>query len=316
MAEHTEDGPEAEATDAARPEAAGGELDDVAADAAETGEIAEQGDEVAEAHEDAERGDAAAELAPLGDEARRALEAVLMVADQPIEAALLAQLVERSPQQVEDLLAGLAASYEEDGRGFQLVRVAGGWRFQSHEDLSPYVERFVLSGQSARLSAAALETLAIVAYKQPISRAQVSAIRGVNVDGVMRTLQQRGYIAEVGKDPGPGQPSMFGTTSLFLEKLGLNEVDELPSLGDFIPGADVVELLEQGLRAEADEPAMAADDQTATEGADGEQPEGAASVDDGVVDITDEVVISVDDLVDDGSLADDPTSQRPSPFGE
>ena len=124
------------------------------------------------------------DLSPIGDEARRALEAVIMVADQPIEASILAQLVERSPQQVEDLLAGLAASYEEDGRGFQLVRVAGGWRYQSHEDLSPYVERFVLSGQSARLSAAALETLAIVAYKQPISRAQVSAIRGVNVDGV------------------------------------------------------------------------------------------------------------------------------------
>jgi len=167
-----------------------------------------------------------------------------------VDSAVLAQLVERSAAQVDDLLAGLAASYEEDGRGFQLVRVAGGWRYQSHQDLSSYVERFVLSGQSARLSAAALETLAIVAYKQPISRAQVSAIRGVSVDGVMRTLQQRGYIAEVGKDPGPGNPSMFATTSLFLEKVGLNDVSELPSLGDFIPGADVVELLEQGLRAE------------------------------------------------------------------
>ncbi|MBS1836764.1 MAG: SMC-Scp complex subunit ScpB, partial [Actinobacteria bacterium] len=121
------------------------------------------------------------DLAPLSDEARRALEAVLMVAEQPIEAAVLGQLVERSPQQVEELLAGLAASYDEDGRGFELVRVAGGWRYQSHRDLSPYVERFILSGQTARLSAAALETLAIVAYKQPISRAQVSAIRGVNV---------------------------------------------------------------------------------------------------------------------------------------
>ena len=109
-----------------------------------------------------------------------------------------------------------------------------------------------MTGQAARLSAAALETLAIVAYKQPISRAQVAAIRGVNVDGVMRTLQQRGYIDETGRDPGPGQASLFGTTPLFLERLGLNGVDELPSLGDFIPGADVVELLEQGLRAEAD----------------------------------------------------------------
>lgn len=190
---------------------------------------------------------------PVDDESRRAIEAVLMVADTPVEAGVLAQLVERSAQQVEDLLAGLAASYEEDGRGFELVRVAGGWRFQSHPDLSPYVERFILGGQTARLSAAALETLAIVAYKQPVSRAQVSAIRGVNVDGVMRTLQQRGYIAEVGKDAGPGQPSMFGTTSLFLEKLGINSVEELPSLGDFIPGADVVELLEHGLRATPEE---------------------------------------------------------------
>ncbi len=247
------------------------------------------------------------DLSPIGDEARRALEAVIMVADQPIEASILAQLVERSPQQVEDLLAGLAASYEEDGRGFQLVRVAGGWRYQSHEDLSPYVERFVLSGQSARLSAAALETLAIVAYKQPISRAQVSAIRGVNVDGVMRTLQQRGYIAEVGKDPTPGNPSMFATTPLFLEKLGLNDVDELPSLGDFIPGADVVELLEQGLRAEADaDPTPQAVPGDAPEG-----PDPAATVDvvdavdtDGgaaeVIDVTDHAPIDVDDLIGDG----------------
>lgn len=210
--------------------------------------------------------DGAAELPPIDDESRRAIEAVLMVAEHPVEAGILAQLVERSAQQVEDLLAGLAASYEEDGRGFQLVRVAGGWRFQSHEALSPYVERFIIGGQTARLSAAALETLSIVAYKQPISRAQVSAIRGVNVDGVMRTLQQRGYIAEVGKDAGPGQPSMFGTTALFLEKLGLNAVDELPSLGDFIPGADVVELLEHGLRATGDDPVAPTEQVPATTG--------------------------------------------------
>ena len=103
-----------------------------------------------------------------------------------------------------------------------LVRVAGGYRFQSHPDLAPYVERFVLEGQSARLSAAALETLAIVAYKQPVSRAQIAAIRGVNVDGVMRTLQQRGYIEEVARDPGPGQAVLYGTTRLFLERLGLD----------------------------------------------------------------------------------------------
>ncbi len=186
-------------------------------------------------------------------EARRALEAVIMVSDQPADPALLAQLVELSPEAVEEILAELSRSYEEQGCGFQLVKVAGGWRFQSHEDCAPYVERFVLTGQTARLSAAALETLSIVAYKQPISRAQVAAIRGVGVDGVMRTLQQRGYIDEVAKDPGPGQATLFGTTLLFLERLGLNSLDELPSLGDFIPGADVVELLEHGLRLDTDD---------------------------------------------------------------
>lgn len=218
------------------------------------------------------------------DEARRALEAVIMVADQPADPALLAQLVELSPEAVEELLVELAATYEEQGRGFQLAKVAGGWRFQSHEDLAPYVERYVLTGQTARLSAAALETLAIVAYKQPISRAQVAAIRGVGVDGVMRTLQQRGYIDEIAKDPGPGQASLFGTTALFLERLGMNSLDELPSLGDFIPGADVVELLEQGLRVDPDdEPVVAASD------------EGAAS--DGplvAVDLGDQPVIDLD----------------------
>ena len=132
------------------------------------------------------------------------------------------------------------------------MKVAGGWRFQSRAELSPYVERFVLTGQSARLSAAALETLSIVAYKQPISRAQVAAIRGVSVDGVMRTLQQRGYIGELARDPGPGQAVLFGTTSLFLERLGLNSLDELPPLGDFVPGPDVVEALEAGLRVNED----------------------------------------------------------------
>jgi len=193
------------------------------------------------------------------DEAQRALEAIVMVADQPADPALLAQLVELSPAAVEELLETLAASYEAERRGFRLVKVAGGWRYQSHEDCAAYVERYVLTGQTARLSAAALETLAIVAYKQPISRAQVASIRGVNVDGVMRTLQQRGYIDETGRDVGPGQASLFGTTSVFLERLGLNSLDELPSLGDFIPGADVVELLEHGLRVDPDDEPVTSD---------------------------------------------------------
>jgi len=209
-------------------------------------------------------------MAEMSDDSQRALEAILMVAEEPADPQLLAELLEVSPKAVEELLTAMAEAYEAEGRGFALVKVAGGWRFQSHEAANAYVERFVLSGQTARLSAAALETLAIVAYKQPISRAQVAAIRGVNVDGVVRTLTQRGYIAETGHDPGPGLATLFGTTPLFLERLGINSVDELPSLGDFIPGADVVEQLEQGLRVEVDE--LGVDEPGAEEPAAGAEP--------------------------------------------
>ncbi len=188
----------------------------------------------------------------MSNETRRAVEAILMVADQPIEAQLLAQVTETPVDELEQLLREMAAEFAEQ-RGFVLVEVAGGWRFQTHPDLAPYVERFVLEGQSARLSAAALETLAIVAYKQPISRMQISAIRGVNVDGVVRTREHRGYIAEVGRDPGPGQPVLFGTTPLFLERLGLARIEDLPPIADFVPTAEVVEALEQGLRVDADD---------------------------------------------------------------
>ena len=235
----------------------------------------------------------------MSTESRRALEAVIMVADQPADPALLAQLVELSPAAVEEILEELAATYEAEERGFRLVKVAGGWRYQSHEDCSAYVERYVLTGQTARLSAAALETLAIVAYKQPISRAQIAAIRGVGVDGVMRTLQQRGYVDEVGRDPGPGQASLFGTTDVFLERLGLNSLDELPSLGDFVPGADVVELLEQGLRVEADPADQAAgqteSDQPGPDQTDTDADQAADGTDDGVtVDITDPIPLDLD----------------------
>ena len=130
-------------------------------------------------------------------EAARAIEAILMVADEPIDPHVLAQICEVSETDVVAICNELMASYEVNDSGFVLQRVAGGYRFQTHPDMAPYVERFVLEGQSARLSAAAMETLAIVAYKQPVSRAQVAAIRGVNVDGVMRTLQQRGLIEEI-----------------------------------------------------------------------------------------------------------------------
>jgi len=184
----------------------------------------------------------------------RAIEAILMVADEPIAPEVLAQVLEIPTARVDEICNELSARYQVDDRGFLLVRVAGGYRYQSHPDMAAYVERFVMEGQSARMSAAALETLSIVAYKQPVSRAQVSAIRGVNVDGVMRTLQQRGYIDEVGRDPGPGQAVLYGTTTLFLEKLGLDSLAQLPPLGEFVPGAEVVEALELGLRPDADEP--------------------------------------------------------------
>jgi segregation and condensation protein B len=184
------------------------------------------------------------------NEARRAIEAILMVAEEPIEPSVLAQLTEQSKDRVIEICEELQAQYEAEERGFMLVRIAGGFRFQSHPDLAPYVERFVLDGKSARLSAAALETLAIIAYKQPLSRAQVASIRGVNVDSVIRTLEVRGYVAEIGRDPGPGQATLFGTTTLFLERLGLDSLDQLPALGEFVPSADVMEQLERSLRAD------------------------------------------------------------------
>lgn len=181
-------------------------------------------------------------------EQRRAVEAVLMVAESPVEPSLLAQLLEVTPDRVAEICAELARSYATEQRGFVLARVAGGYRFQSHPDMAPYIERFVLEGQSARLSAAAMETLAIVAYKQPVSRAQVAAIRGVSADGVLRTLVQRGYICEVGRDPGPGQAVLYGTTALLLERLGIDRIEDLPPLGEFVPGPEVMDALEQGLR--------------------------------------------------------------------
>jgi segregation and condensation protein B len=183
-------------------------------------------------------------------EARRALEAIVMVAETPVEPSLLAQVLEVSPARIEELCAELEASYRDEDRGFELVRVAGGYRVQSHPDMASYVERFALEGQSGRLSAPALETLAIVAYKQPVSRAQIASIRGVNADGVVRTLQARGLITEVGRDPGPGQAVLYGTTPLLLERLGLNSLGELPPLAQFVPGPEIMDSLERSLRAD------------------------------------------------------------------
>lgn len=205
-------------------------------------------------------------------EIKRALEAIIMVADTPVQTDMLAQLTGMPAERVEAVLVELGAEYASDERGFQLVRVAGGWRYQSHPDQAPYIEQFVLEGQSAKLSAAALETLAIVAYKQPISRAQIASIRGVGVDSVVRTLEQRGYIGEVARDPGPGQAVMFGTTPEFLMKMGLDSLSQLPSIADFVPGADVVEALEIGLRVDSAAADVLSSGSESGESADGVRP--------------------------------------------
>lgn len=181
-------------------------------------------------------------------ETRRAIEAVVLAATEPVPPTVLAQLLEIPVTEIERVCAGLGGEYQRDRRGFVLARVAGGYRFQTHPDLAAYVERFVIEGQHARLSGPALETLAIVAYKQPITRAHIGAIRGVNVESTLGTLLQRGYVEEVGHEPGPGTPALFGTTPLFLERLGVDSLADLPPLGDFVPEADVVEALERGLR--------------------------------------------------------------------
>jgi segregation and condensation protein B len=186
----------------------------------------------------------------MASETVRAIEAILMVAEAPVEPNLLAQLLEVAPARVEELCAELEASYRDSDRGFELVRVAGGYRFQSHPDLAPYVERFVLEGQTARLSAAALETLAIVAYKQPVSRAQIASIRGVGAEGVLRTLQAHGFVTEVGRDPGPGQAVLYGTTPLLVERLGLDRIEDLPPLAQFVPGPEIMDALERSLRSD------------------------------------------------------------------
>jgi segregation and condensation protein B len=179
-------------------------------------------------------------LAPL----RPALEAVLMVADQPLDAVGLATAVGYPVEEVVSELQLLAEEYDEQGRGFELRNVAGGWRYYTREEYAAVVEGFVLEGQQARLTQAALETLAVVAYKQPVSRARVSAIRGVNVDGVMRTLVTRGLVEEAGQDESTGA-HLYRTTSYFLERIGVQSIEELPELAPYLPDlADLEDELE------------------------------------------------------------------------
>jgi segregation and condensation protein B len=176
---------------------------------------------------------------------RRNLEAILLVADEPVPAGVLAESVGLRLSEVEELLVDLAGEYARDGRGFVLRTVAGGWRLYTHPGARTAVEAFLKAGQQSRLTRAALETLAVIAYRQPVTRFQVAAVRGVNVDGVFRTLASRGLIHEVGTDPGPGQATLYGTTPAFLEQLGLYDLDQLPPIKDYLPeGVELFDLQE------------------------------------------------------------------------
>ncbi|MEU5943220.1 SMC-Scp complex subunit ScpB [Micromonospora sp. NPDC047548] len=184
----------------------------------------------------------APEPAPVLDDAelRGALEAILLVVDEPVSELTLAQVLDQPAERVGPMLDEIAAGYTAAGHGFELRRAAGGWRLYTRPEYATYVERFVLDGQSVRLTQAALETLAVIAYKQPVTRSRISAIRGVNCDGVIRTLVSRGLVEECGTEPDSGA-FLYRTTTMFLEKLGLNSVDDLPPLAPFLPD-DVEEL--------------------------------------------------------------------------
>ena len=189
------------------------------------------------------------EPAEPGPGLRASLEAILLVADEPVPLVVLAQVLERPRNEVEAELRDLAAAYVAEGRGFDLREVAGGWRFYTREDCAPLVERFVTDGQEVRLTHAALETLAVVAYRQPVTRARVSAVRGVNVDAVMRTLLARGLITEAGTDTDTGATT-FATTELFLERLGLSSLTDLPDIAPLLPDVDMIDDLSESLDAE------------------------------------------------------------------
>lgn len=177
---------------------------------------------------------------------RGAVEAVLMVLDQPVPTLALASALERPVEDIEETLVDLEREYAAAHRGFTIRHVGGGWRIYSRSEYAPVVEKFLLDGQQARLTQAALETLAVIAYRQPVARSRVSAVRGVNVDGVVRTLLSRGMICEVGHDEVSGAV-LYGTTDYFLERLGMASLEELPALAPFLPDADVLdELVEEG----------------------------------------------------------------------
>ena len=169
------------------------------------------------------------------------LEAILLVVDEPVADVVLAQVLQEPQDVVRAALNALREEYDGSGRGFELREVAGGWRFYTRPEYAAVVERFVLDGQQARLTQASLETLAVVAYRQPVSRARVSAVRGVNVDGVMRTLLTRGLVEECGTDAESGA-LLYRTTSYFLERLGLGSLEELPPLAPYLPDIESLDI--------------------------------------------------------------------------
>jgi segregation and condensation protein B len=171
-------------------------------------------------------------------EVERSIEAILMVVDEPVSELVLAQVLEKPVEEIEAALSRLEGSYEE--RGFALKKISGRWRFYSHPDQSSVVEKFVLDGQQSRLTQAALETLAVIAYRQPVSRARTSAIRGVNVEAVMKTLVTRGLVEESGIEHETGA-ILYKTTTFFLERLGLNSLEDLPALAPYLPNLDALD---------------------------------------------------------------------------
>ncbi len=174
--------------------------------------------------------------------ARAAIEAVLMVVDEPVTEISLASALELPVEDVLRHLHDLAAEYDESDRGFTIKGIAGGWRVYSRPEYAPVVEKFLLDGAQSRLTQAALETLAVIAYRQPVSRSRISSVRGVNVDGVVRTLLTRGLIEEMGEE-GEFGATLYGTTSYFLQRLGLGSLDELPALAPYLPEVDVLDEL-------------------------------------------------------------------------
>jgi segregation and condensation protein B len=181
------------------------------------------------------------------------LEAMLTVALEPISVEELADVVDADATAVTETLRALRAEFMEQRRGFQVVELASGWVMQSSPEVASWVTKFANRDVSHRLSSAALESLAIIAYRQPVSRAQITALRGVNVDGVVRLLEQRGYIEEQGRAPGPGQPILYGTTELFLDRMGLATLDDLPPIEEFMPPVEMANALADEMAARFDD---------------------------------------------------------------